>query len=414
MTPSAHIADPFGLVGQVLDGQFQVDAVIGEGGFSAVYRGVHLGLGEPIAIKCLKLTGFIRGSALVESFVQRFRDESRILYRLGQGNLNIVRCVASGTTMAQSTGSLVPYMVLEWLEGETLEAALVSHPRTRSFTEVMSLMEPVLGAIAHAHSLGVVHRDLSTSNIFLARQGPVTAGIQTTTTKVLDFGVAKVVTDDLALGPRAQTLAQIRILSPSYAAPEQFDTALAPPGPYTDVYSLGMIFVELLAGRPVRTSPNVGELMQHALEPSSPRTPRALGVNVPDPVEQVLSRALSYEVGKRQKDADELFRELRGALAIRPGRPPMDLAMTTKMPDPTPSAGGLFLAPAVAPGLPAPEPSVTSVAQPMPAVRTVPILRSTAPPPPKARSGMQWVVGLVVFFAVLGLGAVALHFLLLR
>ena len=80
------MVDLFGLKGQLLDGQFRVDAQIGEGGFSAVYRGTHVGLGEPIAIKCLKLTGaLMQGSAVVDSFVQRFRDESRILYKLGKG-----------------------------------------------------------------------------------------------------------------------------------------------------------------------------------------------------------------------------------------------------------------------------------------------------------------------------------------
>ena len=105
------VADPFGLVGQVLDGQFRVDKLVGEGGFSAVYRGHHQGLNEPIAIKCLKLPAAL-GTTLVDTFVQRFRDESRILYRLSQGNLNVVRSIAAGTTQAPATGALVPYMVL--------------------------------------------------------------------------------------------------------------------------------------------------------------------------------------------------------------------------------------------------------------------------------------------------------------
>src|SRR5580692_11306589 len=110
-----------GLVGQTLDGQYRIDEFVGEGGFSVVYRGFHIGLGEIVAIKCLKLqTSQQLGSAVVESFVRRFRDEGRILYRLSQGNLHIVRSIASGTTIAPVTGSLVPYTVLEWLEGHSL------------------------------------------------------------------------------------------------------------------------------------------------------------------------------------------------------------------------------------------------------------------------------------------------------
>ncbi len=115
----APTADPFGLVGQVLDGHFRVDRWVGEGGFSVVYQGTHVGLSEPIAVKCLKLP-FSLGSALVESFVRRFRDESRLHYRLSQGNLHIVRSIASGTTLAPATSALVPYTVLEWLEGQSL------------------------------------------------------------------------------------------------------------------------------------------------------------------------------------------------------------------------------------------------------------------------------------------------------
>ncbi|HEY2512562.1 MAG TPA: protein kinase, partial [Polyangiaceae bacterium] len=100
-------ADPFGLIGQVLDGQFRVDKFVGEGGFSYVYRGHHAGLDEPIAVKCLKLPPAL-GSALVESFIRRFRDESKIHYRLSQGSLAIARSIASGTTMSSSTSALIP------------------------------------------------------------------------------------------------------------------------------------------------------------------------------------------------------------------------------------------------------------------------------------------------------------------
>ena len=140
-------------------------------------------------------------------------------------------------------------MVLEWLDGQTLEADLAARPGPRSLAETMALLGPVLEAMAHAHALGVIHRDLSTTNIFLARRGEgATAG---TMAKVLDFGVAKVIGDNFALGPRAATLAQIKIFSPAYAAPEQFDARLAPAGPQTDVYSLALIAVEVLTGRMV-------------------------------------------------------------------------------------------------------------------------------------------------------------------
>ncbi|HEX4515570.1 MAG TPA: serine/threonine-protein kinase [Polyangiaceae bacterium] len=480
-------ADPFGLVGQLLDGQFRVEALIGEGGFSAVYRGTHAGLGEPIAIKCLKIpaavwsppatgdtaggpTTPVMGTVLVDSFVKRFRDESRILYRLGQGNLNIVRCIASGTTLAPATGALVPYMVLEWLEGQSLEADLEARGRRgRPLPEVMSIVETVADAMAHAHAMGVVHRDLSTGNIFLAKQrdGSVRA-------KVLDFGVAKVMTDDLDLGPRAQTIAQIRIFSPAYAAPEQFDSRLAPPGPYSDVYALALVAVEILTGKAVRDGATLGEMMQKGLDANAPRTPRQMSAQVTDAVEQVFARALSYDAKARQKDAGELWRELRGAV-YGGSRLPMDLANTARQPPqivhrtepmpttqrltPPPPTGDLaalkgtirmpsqppqkdqplFQAPAVPPPPNVPIPVATGS---LPAIKDLPAapMKMTQPSviePPNMRQGTrprpneamtqtnapqsggssqraQWLVGLLVFIAVLLVGGVALRFWLLH
>ena len=95
-----EMTDPFGLNGTVIDGQFRVDQWSGEGGFSVVYRGFHLGLQEPIAIKCLKMPQIIAAQSkeVVDQFTHRFRDESRIAYRLSQGNLHIVRSITSGST----------------------------------------------------------------------------------------------------------------------------------------------------------------------------------------------------------------------------------------------------------------------------------------------------------------------------
>jgi len=497
--------DPFGLIGQLLDGQYRVDALVGEGGFSAVYRGTHTGLGEPIAIKCLKLASAIvqvsasrpppgqgpstpvMNSVVVDSFVKRFRDEGRILYKLSQGNLNVVRCIASGTTTAPATGQLVPYLVLEWLEGRSLEADLDARAgRGRSLAETMELLAPAFDAIAYAHSMGVVHRDLSAGNVFLAttREGGTRA-------KVLDFGVAKVMTDDLDIGPRTQTLAQIRIYSPAYAAPEQFDSRLGPPGTYTDVYSLALVATEVLAGRGVRSGTTLGEMMQAALDDGAPRTPRALGVPVSDAVEQVFARALSLDASKRQKNAAELWRELRGASAA--GRQRMDLGTTARQPSPVgaaesppttqrmtpppnaphelgglkttvrlpsaapppplpaappaaPSASQLFqpLAVPPPPGAPIPEASGSyaalktterSAIEPpgvrpaqAPVISVAMAIRPAQMPtqPPAARDARapepqpasvgsqraQWLVGLVVFIVVLGVGAVVLRFLL--
>ncbi|MEO6572787.1 MAG: serine/threonine-protein kinase, partial [Polyangiaceae bacterium] len=306
------VKDPFGLVGQVIDGHFRVDEVTGEGGFSVVYRGFHVGLGESIAIKCLKLPPAL-GSALVESFMRRFRDEGKLLYRLSQGNLHIVRSIASGITMGPITGALVPYMVLEWLEGVSLagdlEARQAAGRTGRTLQETVELLDSALLAVGYAHSQGVVHRDLNPGNIFLTRRPD---GVKA---KVLDFGVAKVVSDHaMEMGPRAPTFGQIRIFAPGYAAPEQFDTALGPIGAYTDVYTLALVMMEVMTDTEVVRGENLGEFVFQTLNSDRRPTPHGLGIPVGDAVNAVFTKATALHPAERQKDANELYSSLKEAI----------------------------------------------------------------------------------------------------
>ncbi len=304
--------DPFGLVDQLLDEQFRVDKFVGEGGFSLVYKGLHLGLEEAIAIKCLKLPT-VMGTAMVDSFVRRFREESRLHYRLSQGNLHIARTIASGTTLAPATGALVPYMVLEWLDGKSLaadfEVRRAYGDRGRRLEDMVALIDPAAEALAFAHSMGVAHRDVNPGNIFLAETRD---GI---TAKVLDFGVAKVMRDEvLALGPRAKTVGQMRIFSPVYGAPEQFDDKLGPAGPWTDVYALALILVEGMRDQVVMGEENVGDIAARAIDRVSRPTPRGLGLSVSDEVEEVFVDALQVEPTLRFQDAGQFWGRLKSAL----------------------------------------------------------------------------------------------------
>jgi len=336
-------ADPFGLVGQVLDGHFRVDRWVGEGGFSVVYQGTHIGLSEPIAVKCLKLP-FSLGSALVDSFVRRFRDESRLHYRLSQGNLHIVRSIASGTTLAPATSALVPYTVLEWLDGQSLADVFTDRRsrgmRGRPLAEVIKLLDSAVDAVAYAHAQGVVHRDLNPGNLFLAKTA---AG---TKLKVLDFGVAKILSDSaLDMGPSAHTLGNLRMFAPAYGAPEQFDDRIGVIGAWTDVYALALVVLEALTDRSVVEGEHLGEFAMRALDKANRPTPRALGVAVGNQVESVIARATSLDPKSRPQDAGELWGMLKNALRVdgEPGhvahavrseskRPPVTLRMEEQAP----------------------------------------------------------------------------------
>jgi serine/threonine protein kinase len=306
--------DLFGLVGKVLDGQFRVDAVVGEGGFSVVYRGRHLGLEEPIAIKCLKLPPAI-GPQLVDSFTRRFRDESRIQYRLSQGNLHIARTMASGTTMSSISGALVPYMVLEWLEGRSLATDLDNRRlrglRGRNLDDAVRLLDPAADGLAYAHAQGVIHRDLNPGNIFIMSGGT------TPRVKVLDFGVAKVVSDHaMELGPRAATIGQMRIFAPAYGSPEQFDEQLGAVGPHSDVYSFAQILVEMLRDKPTVEGEHLGKLAAQTVSPDRRPTPQYFGLSQGPEVDAVFARALTLRPADRWRDMGEFWGAMKNALRV--------------------------------------------------------------------------------------------------
>lgn len=313
--------DPLDLVGDVLGDHFCVDSVAGEGGLSVVYRGHHVQVGSPVAIKCLALpqtldTDFSR--PIVESFL----EGSRLHYELGRGSLTIAQTLASGSTLAPRTGATVPYMVREWFEGESLARMLAGRraelaagkalPR-RSLADAIRLLEHVAEGLAYAHGRAVVHHALRPSNVFLA----VSEGV--TRSKILDFGVGRAVDQaSETLAPRA------RVLEPAYAAPEQLVRTLGDPGPQADVYTLALLVLEVLADRPVVDEPDVPKAVLKVLDPAARPSAKAMGLDLPEDVARVLERALSLEPTRRPSDAGSFWAALveaaarEGTLVLRP------------------------------------------------------------------------------------------------
>ena len=304
-------ADPFGLCGETIQGKYRINAVVGTGGFGVVYRGVHTGFGEPIAVKCLKLPSELDESERDE-LLTRLQDEGRVLHRLSRLSSGIVQALDVGAVTTPK-GQWVPYLVLEWLEGETV----AEHLRNRrdnddppyKLERAVRLLEPAARALAVAHRQKVAHRDVKPENLVLMR----VSGEQTI--KVLDFGIAKVLTQHSTFtAAPAATQKNPTAFTPGYGAPEQFNKKRGATGPWTDVFALGLILVEMVTGDRALVGDDATQLYIAAADPAARPTPRYHGVELGDAVEEVLDRALAIEPSDRFQDAGVFWDALRKAI----------------------------------------------------------------------------------------------------
>jgi serine/threonine protein kinase len=303
--------DPFALVGTTVAGKYDIEEVIARTALSVVYRATHRVWQRSVAIKAF--TAPTLSEEARQQLLASFVEEGRLLMDLSERCASIcqARDVSSLTT---ARGDWVPYTVLEWLDGECLEFAIYRERaeghRARTLAEVLELLDPIADALALAHDRGVAHRDVKPGNIFVLAgdgKGPLRS-------KLLDFGVAKVLRG-VPTTPLPGTVVS-ESFTPSYGAPEQFASAYGTTGPWTDVFALGLIVVELLTGRPALDGPTVGELALQSCHPDRRPTPRQRGLVVSDEVERVLDRALAVRPEDRFPNGREFWRALREAFAI--------------------------------------------------------------------------------------------------
>jgi|GEM_PF-1859678 len=321
--------DVLGLVGSTVD-QVRFDACVDAGGFGLIYRGFHLALGEHVAIKCLRIAAVSRADdAIREQIAGRFRDETKILYRLSQGNLDIVRCLGGGAVVAPVTREMTPYMVLEWLDGCTLSAELKERKAqnlgARTLEQTVSLLDGAVNGIAYAHQHDVVHRDIKPGNLFITR---TREGVRV---KVLDFGLAKILSDEsIGIRPSVETAAGVHFCSPSYGAPEQFTSKAGKIGPWTDVYSLALVLLECMKGEKIRPASTLAEGLFKAIDPvtGSP-SPSSLGLSLPPAAEELFVRAVAQNPQDRPHDVGVFWSALKEAMTSRaPAAPRRDVGAT--------------------------------------------------------------------------------------
>ncbi|MFO0551516.1 MAG: bifunctional serine/threonine-protein kinase/formylglycine-generating enzyme family protein [Polyangiaceae bacterium] len=375
---AARTRDPLGLTGTVIQGRYAVGAAVGEGGAAIVYRGEHVSAGVPVAIKFLVVMAQASEAdrpLIMEEFVR----EGRLVAELSTRTSAIVQPRDLGVLERPGEPPL-PYLVLEWLEGRTLDEMLVAETNARKpprpLVEAVQMLEPIAGALAIAHEQNVAHRDVKPENLFVVADpaglpgSPSTSAAAGVRIKLLDFGIAKVMQRRISGLHQTGTLPTA--FTPHYGAPEQFSRTYGETGPWTDVFAMALVILEVMqGGRRAFEGDDYMELARQSCDEDRRPTPRTLKHVVSDEVEAVFERALAVQPSHRYPDMGLFWAALLGALDPRaagfplsgPSRtaakqasapPPMSTALASTFPAPVPRkrrnpiitvafAGGLLL-----------------------------------------------------------------------
>lgn len=353
------------LIGQTVDGKYLIESKLGEGGMGTVYLSTRLMIGDAVAVKILHSAQVSDPQA-----IERFRREAQAAARLKHQNAVIIY------DFGVSNEGLV-YLVMELAEGQSLRDIIKQQgPVTPS--AAAEIMNQVCAALDAAHRQNIVHRDLKPDNIIVA---VTNTGLRA---KVLDFGIAKM--RDLTASNLTQTGAVMGTpyyMSPEHCMGEELDHR-------SDIYSLGIVLFEMLAGVVPFNSPiSTAVVVQHVNQ--APPSLRALNASISPEVEAVVMRALAKRRDLRQQTAVHLAQELIAAVQGRPL---------------TLDGGSMQVLPSYS--TPA---STTPAANPVAGAALAPTIQMTTPPsgisgartqrPQKSRAG--WLIGGVVLVAVIGL-----------
>lgn len=304
------------LAGEVVAGHYRLERLVGRGGYGVVYRAMDTVLERLVAIKFLPAPATVAGAA--RERLAHFKQEAQVLMDLSTRTTGIVQAHHVGVHRTR-TLELLPYLVLEWLSGRTLEVWLreAQSAAATGIRGAFELLDGAAQALAVAHTLGVAHRDLKPANLFV-----VDDLVRGATIKVLDFGIAKVMAslDDSAL--QATCGVDRGGMTPRYGAPEQWSRAHGATGPWTDVFQMALLFIEILRGGvPALAGETPEELAHAAQDPVNRPSPRSLGLDVPAAVEEVFLRALAVPVRDRYPHMKAFWSALAAAL------PPPDAAL---------------------------------------------------------------------------------------
>jgi len=278
----------------ILDGRYQLEKRLGQGGMGVVFKGRHIFLKTLHAIKVI-LPDLVGNDP---NLATRFRQEALAAAAIRHQNIIAV------TDFGVVRGTM-PFLVMEFVRGKSLQDIMAEEgamPPLRAF----ELIQPICAGIAAAHRQNIVHRDLKPLNVMIQDGVPVREGA-----KILDFGLAKIKSGEL-LGSfiAAQTTGLMG--SPFYMAPEQWSDE--PPDARADIYSLGVMLFQMLSGEVPFKGSSIPSIMKKHLTQDVPSL-ASKGVDVPPQIEAVILHAMAKEPKRRTASADQFVDELRAAMA---------------------------------------------------------------------------------------------------
>ena len=279
----------------ILDGRYQLEKRLGQGGMGVVYKARHIFLKTAHAIKII-LPDLVGNDP---NLVTRFRQEALAAAAIRHQNIIAV------TDFGVVRGTM-PFLVMEFVQGKSLQD-IMAEEGAMSPVRAFELMQPICAGIAAAHRQGIVHRDLKPLNVMICDDMPMAEAV-----KILDFGLAKIKSGEL-LGSfiAAQTTGLMG--SPFYMAPEQWSDE--PPDARADVYSLGVMLFQMLTGEVPFKGSSIPSIMKKHLTADVPSL-ASKGVEVPPQIEAVVRHALEKEASHRTPSADEFAKELREAMSM--------------------------------------------------------------------------------------------------
>ena len=266
-------------IGKMLDNRYEILEVIGQGGMAVVFKAKCHRLNRLVAIKVLK-----PDLADDADFRRRFHDESQAVAMLSHPNIVSVYDV--------SRGGDLEYIVMELIDGITLKQYMERRGQL-NWREALHFITQIMRGLSHAHSRGIIHRDIKPHNIMVLRDGSV---------KVADFGIACLAARNAQTMAGREALGSVHYISPEQAKGERADER-------SDIYSAGVVLYEMLTGRlPFEGDSPVSIAIQHFS--AVPLNPREIRPEIPEALELICLKAMAPQISSRYQSADEMIRDL--------------------------------------------------------------------------------------------------------